>query len=174
MRLAVPGGADDAALTAAAETRPAASAFERAYDESWPPVFRFALAWTNDWQAAEDITQEAFVRLWANRSGVDWATPTLPWLLTAARRMATDRFRRLRRLLDGGPRIREPALDADDRARWLDVRAAFGRLTPAERVALTLTTVMGLDAEEAAAITATTASSVRSAVFRARRKLERA
>ena len=32
-------------------------AYERAYEAHWSDVFRFALAWTNDWTAAEDLAQ---------------------------------------------------------------------------------------------------------------------
>src|SRR5262245_11101855 len=74
------------------------AAFERAYREAWPAVFRFAVAWTNDLSAAEDITQEAFARLWQRRESFDWEQPAEPWLLVATRRLATDRFRRLRRI----------------------------------------------------------------------------
>ncbi len=47
----------------------------------WTPVFRFALALTNDWDVAEDLAQEAFTRLWVHRATVDWERPMLPWLL---------------------------------------------------------------------------------------------
>ena len=70
--------------------------FDTTFDRCWLPVFRLALAWTNDWASAEDLTQDAFLKLWAKRTELDWSTPLLPWLLTATRRLATDRFRRLR------------------------------------------------------------------------------
>lgn len=38
----------------------------------WTPVFRFALALANDWDAAEDLAQEAFTRLWMHRDELDW------------------------------------------------------------------------------------------------------
>jgi RNA polymerase sigma factor (sigma-70 family) len=141
-----------------------ARSFENAYEECWTPVFRLALAWTNDWPAAEEI---------ARRDSVDWSQPLTPWLLTTARRLATDRFRRLRRLM-GQPHVTEAVLSLDERARWMDVRAAFARLSPLERAALALTAVSGLDSEEAATALGTTGAAVRSAVFRARRKLEEA
>ena len=55
--------------------------YERAFAAHWSDVFRFALAWTNDWAAAEDLAQEAFLRLWDNRAKLDWDRPVLPWLL---------------------------------------------------------------------------------------------
>ena len=37
--------------------------FDTTFDRCWLPVFRFALAWTNDWASAEDVTQDAFLKL---------------------------------------------------------------------------------------------------------------
>ena len=71
-------------------------AYDRVFEAHWHDVFRFALAWTNDWAEAEDLTQEAYLRLWNNRARLDWDRPVLPWLLVTVRRLATDRFRRLR------------------------------------------------------------------------------
>ena len=79
-------------------------AYERAFEEHWSDVFRFALAWTNDWTAAEDLAQEAYLRLWDHRGRLDWDRPVLPWLLVTTRRLATDRFRALRRRLSPSPR----------------------------------------------------------------------
>jgi RNA polymerase sigma-70 factor (ECF subfamily) len=153
---------------------PADLAYERAYDRHWVDVFRFALAWTNDWGAAEDLAQDAFVRLWNQRRALDWDRPVLPWLLVATRRLATDRFRAIRRRLSSPM---EPVqLDSDPalRARWLDVCAAMDRLTPIERTALILTALEGATYEQASVTLDTTAGALRAAVSRARAKLESA
>jgi RNA polymerase sigma-70 factor (ECF subfamily) len=148
------------------------AAYERAYATYWTDVFRFALAWTNDWTAAEDLAQEAFLRLWNNRRQLDWDRPALPWLLVTTRRLATDRFRALRRrLLPSSP----PAtLDEATQVRWLDVSAAMAVLSPLERAALVMTAMEGATYEEAAQVLGTTAGALRAAVSRARTKLETA
>jgi RNA polymerase sigma-70 factor (ECF subfamily) len=147
-------------------------AYERAFEALWSDVFRFALAWTNDWAEAEDLAQEAYLRLWNHRSHLDWDRPVLPWLLVTTRRLATDRFRLLRRRLLSMP---EPAsLDAGVQARWLDVQAAMGELSPLERTALVMTAVEGESYEDAAHVLGTTAGALRAAVSRARTKLEAA
>lgn len=144
--------------------------YEQAFDRHWNDVFRFSLAWTNDWAAAEDLAQDAYLRLWQHRSTLDWERPVLPWLLVAARRLATDRFRSLgRRIL---PRAAEPSSDEDVRARWLDVRAALGTLSPLERSALVLTAVEGWSYSEVATALGTSDGALRAAVSRAREKLE--
>jgi RNA polymerase sigma-70 factor, ECF subfamily len=147
-------------------------AYERAFEAYWSDVFRFALAWTNDWSEAEDLAQEAYLRLWNHRGQLDWERPVLPWLLVTTRRLATDRFRKLRRRLlsTSGP----PSLDAAVQARWLDVSAAMAELSPLERTALVMTAIEGATYDEAARVLGTTAGALRAAVSRARTKLEAA
>jgi RNA polymerase sigma-70 factor (ECF subfamily) len=148
------------------------SAYERAYEEHWSDVFRFALAWTNDWAAAEDLAQEAYLRLWNHRDRLDWDRPVLPWLLVTTRRLATDRFRVLRRRLL--PTSHTASLDSSVQARWLDVCAAMAELSPLERTALVMTAIEGATYEEAGRLLGTTAGALRAAVSRARTKLEAA
>lgn len=137
----------------------------------WTPVFRFALALTNDWDAAEDLAQEAFARLWSRRSTLDWERPMLPWLLTTTRHLAMDRFRRLRRALARRGPAGQSNLDGDDRVRWLDVQRAMARLPAAERAALTMVAVQGMSYDEVAAALDSTSGAVRARVSRARRRL---
>lgn len=158
--------------TSVAIAEPTELAYERAFADHWTGVFRFALAWTNDWTAAEDLAQDAFLRLWGHRSGLDWSRPVLPWLLVTTRRLATDRFRALRRRLTAP--THEATIDADPalRARWLDVSAALDELSPLERSALVMTAIHGMTYEEAGRLLGTSAGSLRAAVSRARAKLE--
>ena len=148
------------------------AAWEQAYVDHWPDVFRLALAWTNDVAAAEDLAQDAFVRLWRNRSGVDWSRPVLPWLLVATRRLATDRFRRLRRWI-AQPR-RSDAPDPPEPESWFDVQAAMSRLSALERAAIVLTGIEGYPSANAAELLGVSAGAVRAAASRARAKLEEA
>lgn len=144
--------------------------YQRAFDRHWHDVFRFLLAWTNDWTAAEDLAQEAYLRLWQHRVSFDWERPVLPWLLVAARRLATDRFRAWRRSIL--PRQAEPSTDEAIRVRWLDVRRAMAHLTPLERTALLLTVVEGWSYAEVAVALGRSDGGIRTAVSRAREKLE--
>jgi RNA polymerase sigma-70 factor, ECF subfamily len=143
--------------------------FDTAFRETWPAVFRFAVAWTNDLNAAEDIAQEAFTRLWDRRASVDWDRPVVGWLLVVTRRLATDRFRR-RLTPFVAPRVRD--LNEDGVAAWLDVRAAFGRLSAKERAALISVGVLGFTPDEASEPLAMSPGAIRAAVSRARQKLE--
>jgi RNA polymerase sigma-70 factor, ECF subfamily len=160
--------------TTMAIAEPTDSAYERAFEQHWTDVFRFALAWTNDWTAAEDLAQEAYLRLWNHRGRIDWSRPVLPWLLVATRRLATDRFRVLRRRLlaptHSAPIDTDPAL----RTRWLDVSAGMRDLSALERTALVMTAIQGATYEEAGQVLGTSAGALRAAVSRARAKLENA
>jgi RNA polymerase sigma-70 factor, ECF subfamily len=145
-------------------------AYEDAYRAYWGDVFRFAVAWTNDWGAAEDLAQEAYVRLWRVRDNIDWTTAVLPWLLVATRRLATDRFRRLRVRSYAHPATTMP--DESTLIQWLDIQAAMSALSSIERSAIVLTTLKGLSYEEAGTVLGISPGSARSAVSRARAKLE--
>ena len=145
-------------------------AYERAYDEYWQNVFRFALAWTNDRAAAEDLAQESYIRLWRSRTTVDWDRPLLAWQLVTTRNLATDRFRAIRRRIVGTPR--STTFTHEGLERWLDVKAAMGRLSPLERTAIVLTALDGHSYADAAELLGTSAGGLRAAVSRARDKLE--
>ncbi len=147
--------------------------YERAFQSHWDDVFRFSLAWTNDWAASEDMAQDTFLRLWGTRHRLDWGQPVLPWLLVTARRLATDRFRSLRRRLLAADSA-TIGLNESVRAHWLDVRAAMDVLSPLERTALVMTAIEGIPYDEAAQTLGTSAGALRAAVSRARQKLEAA
>ena len=159
-------------VTVQAAIRDSDLLYERAFDQHWRPVFRFVLAWTNDWGAAEDLTQEAFLRLWRSRDRVDWNEPILPWLLVTGRRLATDRFRALRRRVL--PSSQPATFDEPMRDQWLDVQAALKTLSPLERTAVVLTLFEGASTADVVAILNTTPGAIRAAVSRAREKLEEA
>ena len=144
--------------------------YQVAFERYWEDVFRFALAWTNDWGAAEDLAQDAYLRLWQQRGSLDWQRPVLPWLLVVTRRLATDRFRALRRRIL--PRSTAPTLDEAVRDRWLDAQVAMALLSPLERSALVLTAVEGWTYAEVALALGTSDGALRAAVSRARAKLE--
>ena len=147
-------------------------AFQRAAEELWTPVYRFALAMTNDLAEADDVAQEAFVRLWGRRATVDWSEPILGWLLVTARRIAVDRFRSLARRLRLRPRPAPPVgMDAATIEAFVDLRPQLAALTTAERTAILLTAVEGWSSDEIGAALGISAGAVRAAASRGRAKL---
>lgn len=143
--------------------------YEQAFAEHWRDVFQFILAWTNDWAAAEDLSQEAFLRLWRSRAKIDWREPILPWLIVAGRRLANDRFRQIRRRVGVLPP--PAALDESLHIRWLDIQSALKDLSPLERSAVVLVTFQGISTAEVARVLNTSPGGVRAALSRGRDKL---
>jgi RNA polymerase sigma factor (sigma-70 family) len=147
-------------------------AFQRAAEELWMPVYRFALALTNDLGDADDVAQEAFVRLWRTRSTIDWAEPTVGWLLVTARRIAQDRFRRLARELRLRPAPSVPVgIDTTTVERFVDLQPQLARLTAHERAAILLSAAEGWSTDEIGAALGISAGAVRAAASRGRTKL---
>jgi RNA polymerase sigma-70 factor (ECF subfamily) len=147
--------------------------FEAMYRREWTPVFRLALALTNDWDDAWDIGQDTFRRIWERRETLDWSRPIRPLLLVTARRLATDRFRQARRRLTVRIGLTEPIghLDAESSVRWLDLAASLKRLLPSERAAIVLVGVIGCSYREAAEVLGLGEGALRALMSRARRKL---
>ena len=136
------------------------------------PVYRFALALTNDLGDADDVAQEAFVRLWRTRATIDWSEPAIGWLLVTARRIALDRFRRLARELRLRPAPPIPAgIDAATIEGFVDLRPRLARLTANERAAILLSAAEGWSSEEIGLALGVSAGAVRAAASRGRSKL---
>lgn len=69
-------------------------ALERLYDVYGPLVYRLVLRIVKDSQAAEDIVQETFIRLWERAQRIDEnATVIGPWIATIGRNRALDYLR---------------------------------------------------------------------------------
>jgi RNA polymerase sigma factor (sigma-70 family) len=122
-------------------------------------VYGLARSVVGDPGAAEDVAQEAFIRVWRHAAGFDATRGSaLGWLLVITRNLAIDALRmRLPEPLDPGSvtalelRVSEdssPPASADraDDARRL--RAALGRLPVEQRRAVVLATIGGRSARE--------------------------
>jgi RNA polymerase sigma-70 factor (ECF subfamily) len=107
-------------------------------------VYGLALRFLGDRGLAEDVAQEAFVRLSENLGRVESEAHLAAWLRRAAARLCIDEYRRRRR----GPvpleSIPEPASDADSNAGRPDflemerLRALVAGLPAKARMALIL------------------------------------
>lgn len=111
--------------------------FETAFDRHHDAVYRYVHRLTGSPDAAEELTQETFVRLLEHEVDGD---STKSWLFTVARNLVRDRARaRTRRaelvegkeLGPGDPETPEEALRRSDRKRR--VHRALDRLKPRDR-----------------------------------------
>ena len=172
----------DAALWLEATSGTEAS-FGVVYDRYRARVFRRAFAQVQNVSDAEDIVAVVFLEAWRRRKDVRFVDGSLlPWLLVVTTNVTlnTQRAaRRHRRLLAAVPvaeHAPDPGYEVEER---LDgyllndrLRAALGRLNPAERRVVELCLIEELPLADAAAALDVPLGSVKSRLSRARRKLQ--
>lgn len=158
-----------------------AAAFAALVDVHAKRPHRIAWRMLGDASEAEDVAQEAFLRLWKDAPRWNARPETVgagvgAWLARVATNLCLDRLRRRARLSDGEvPDRADPAPLADeaigagqDRAR---VRAALDALPERQRAAVVLTYYEDLPNAEAAAVLAMNIKAFESLLLRARRAL---
>jgi RNA polymerase sigma-70 factor, ECF subfamily len=150
----------------------------RAYQDR---LFGLVLMMTRQPAGAEDVTQDAFLRAYQHLDRYDDRRPFYPWLATIAVRLAQNWLRQHGRLvhregaaLDDAhePAATDTALAAlvaneRDRRLWLEVAA----LPSGERTAVILFYRDDLPVREVARALGVTAGTVKTLLFRARRRL---
>lgn len=174
---AAPGYDPDAALLVAYANGDGAAARELA-GRLAPRVLAQAMRMLADRAEAEDVTQDALMRLW--KVAPDWRQGEAlvsTWLYRVTLNLCTDRLRRRRRgvALDD---IAEPA-DAtptvaarlQDRARHAALSAALAQLPERQAQAVALRHLEGLGNPEIAAIMDITTEAVESLTARGKRAL---
>ncbi|MEN3305989.1 MAG: polymerase sigma-70 factor, subfamily [Micromonosporaceae bacterium] len=145
------------------------AAFVRA---TQPEVWRF-VAGLVDPGAADDLTQETYLRAFRALDDFEGRCSPRTWLLGIARRACADhiraaqRRRRLAATLASGPQ----AAATPDHAGLVGAQDLLSRLPQDRRGAFVLTQVLGLSYEEAAAVEGVPVGTIRSRVARARMQL---
>ena len=149
----------------------------------WPHLRRVALAITGDESLADDVAQDAMVKVLGALPRFDLTRPLGPWVRTIARNTARNAQRDRPRLAEAVPE-REAATDSVqperlDRTLDLDGAArsafdAFKELTDRQRQILELVDHQGLTPTEAAAELELAPGTVRATLHTARRTLRRA
>ena len=160
----------DLALRARAGDAGAQSAFVRATQAE---VWRFTAALV-DPGAADDLTQETFLRAFKALPGFRGQSSVRTWLLGIARRACADHLRAVvrRRRLDA--RLAQQAwtdVPHPDPAHRLGTADLLARLSEERRTAFVLTQVLGLSYAEAAEVEEVPVGTIRSRVARARDEL---
>ena len=170
---------EDAALVAAAAQGDAA-AFRTLVDRHLAGVLAVARRMLRDDAEAEDVAQEAMLRLWRSADGLEVGPPGLrPWLRRVASNLCVDRMRSGKRLTvtDDVPEQAEPAtqhsqLEAQDTSERVEV--ALRALPDRQRLALTLFHYEGLSQIEVGKAMGISDEAVESLLARARRTLKAA
>ncbi len=166
----------DAGLLEAA-ARGSHAGFGEIVSRHYQPVYRLVWRMTNGAADAEDMAQEAFLKLWRNPAQVREAAALKGWLMRVAANAVIDRSRRPRAaVLDEVPEVADPQarpdapLDRAQAARLVDSRIAA--LPERQRLALSLVYFEGLTNIEAAAVLEVSVDALESLLSRARRGLK--
>jgi RNA polymerase sigma-70 factor (ECF subfamily) len=166
----------DGGLLAAAANGDRA-AFSEIVTRYYQPVYRLVWRMTGGGADCEDVTQEAFLRLWRDPLQVREAGALKGWLMRVASNALIDRSRKPRHSdLDAAPEPADPAarpgapLDRAEAARLIDAKIAS--LPDRQRLALVLVYYEGLTNIEAAAVMDSSVEAVESLLARARRSLK--
>ncbi len=157
-----------------------ASAFDAVFAAYRRRIFAYLVRMTRRREAAEDLLQEAFLRLAQNAKRLADDTRLGPWLFTVAHRLfiSWTRAQAVRAQLAGDLPVREVAgttrspLEAlADSQAQLALEQAFAQLAPAYREVALLVGVEGLAPSEVAEILGQKPEAVRQRLARARIQL---
>ena len=154
------------ALAARAGDRTALGEFIRLTQSD---VWRF-LAHLAGREAADDLTQETYLRAMDALPSFRGESPARTWLLTIARRTAVDRFRAEGIRPTHVPVTPDHLMVADATTR-IEVEQLLAGLDPDRREALVLTQLVGFSYAEAAEIIGVPIGTIRSRIARARAQL---
>lgn len=150
-------GASEVGDQSATET---SASFEEFFNAERPRLFATLALIVGDRGIAEDLMQEAFVRVWERWDRVQaHADPTGYLYRTALNLVRQRRRRALRAPRMDAPEIADAFAGVEERRDLVD---ALWRLTPRQRAALVFTELLDMDASEAARILHVRAATVRS------------
>jgi RNA polymerase sigma-70 factor, ECF subfamily len=163
----------DAALAASAAGGDT-GAFETLVRRHYAAVWRVAFLSVREEMAAEELTQDTFLRAYGALAGWRGDASLRTWLATICRRLCIDRARLKRLETVPAPDLEAVAgstSETDGLADRFDLRAALDRLPADDREAFLLVHHYGYSSSETATLLGVPASTVRSRVGRARQRL---
>lgn len=148
--------------------------FEEFFEDEQERLLRILWMVTGSLQEAEDIVQDAFIRVWDRWAEVAGMESPVGYLHRTAMNIFRNRYRRamlaLRKTAGVAP-PQDPLVGVDDR---LSIAQALGSLTARQRAAVVLTEVLGYPSEEAGRMLGVGATTVRSLAHAGRSALRAA
>ena len=163
-----------AAMPPASEPLEASRSFETFYDAESRTLFRRLWLVTGNRGEAEELMQDAFLKVWERWEQVGAMEDPVGYLYRTAMNLFRKRYRRallaIRRTIGLAP-SRDDFADADDRD---SVRRVLSTLPPRQRAALVLTEMLGFSPVDAGRALGVRASTVRSLSHQGRASFRRA
>jgi RNA polymerase sigma-70 factor (ECF subfamily) len=133
-----------------------------------PDVWRFCAAIVGA-AAADDATQDTFIRAWKGVHNFEGKSSAKTWLFAIAKRVCFDADRRSQRAPRATARI--PDAGGGDHEERVALEDLMARLAPDRRAAFVLTQLLGLSYEDAARVCGCPVGTIRSRIARARAEL---
>jgi RNA polymerase sigma-70 factor (ECF subfamily) len=158
---------DEAALVAVDQ----AASFEAFFDAQTQKLFQRLCLVTGNQAEAEEIAQDAFLKVWERWDRVAQVDDQVGYLYRVAMNIFRNRYRRaklaLRKTAD--PEIRNDEFGAADIRNG--VARGLAKLTQRQRAAVVLVDLLGYGSEEAGRMLGIRSGTVRTLVIRARKTL---
>ncbi|MDP8248958.1 MAG: RNA polymerase sigma factor [Candidatus Tritonobacter lacicola] len=163
-------------------------AFARLFNRYKTRIMTFIYNYVGNYERAEDLFQETFIRLWRSRRRYDGERPLRPWLYTIAANLCRDNARKMRyRRTVSIDAAREgwapseklpsplpsPAKIAEEKESSLSLRAALDSLPKESRIAITLHQFHGLKYREIAETLGVPIGTVKSRIHSAVKQLRK-
>jgi len=163
-----------AAMPPASEPLEASRSFETFYDAESRTLFRRLWLVTGNRGEAEELMQDAFLKVWERWEQVGAMEDPVGYLYRTAMNLFRKRYRRallaIRRTIGLAP-SRDDFADADDRD---SVRRVLSTLPPRQRAALVLTELLGFSPDDAGRALGVQASTIRSLSHQGRASFRKA
>ena len=141
-------------------------------DEHADPLFRYCVGLTGNHADAEDLVQTAFRKLWEHVNDLD-SKVAKAWLYKTAYRSMVDDYRKVKREREYRNKQEERSTDFQSSIEEKDlVRKALEVLTEEQKNLILLRDYEGYSYQELCDITGMSMPSVKTTLFRCRKKLK--
>lgn len=149
------------------------TAADQLIDSLSPALYRFFAVHAGDRRHADDLLQEAWLRVHKARHTYRPGEPLLPWLYAIARHTKVDAFRRrhYERREETFATVPEPVAPAATRDDLPEIDALLQKLPESQREVISMLKISGLTLEEVARLTSSSVGSVKQKAHRAYDKL---